>query len=151
MDLQSELGWRPGATVTPGRAGALSPSLLGRLAEMAFGLGKESAADRGRRPRRHVGGGARGRRAALRKPITVHIRQAGGKLAGTLMTGGRVSLEQPLQAVTVQGATVTFSVRTGAAVRFFVGQLDASGITGSVHTGTATGPEAGSFTLKYAP
>ena len=45
VDLQSELGWRPGpATVTPGRAGALSPDLLGRLREMAFGLGKESAA-----------------------------------------------------------------------------------------------------------
>ena len=67
------------------------------------------------------------------------------------MTGGRVSLEQPLQAVTVPGGTVTFSVRTGATVRFFVGRLDASGITGNVHTGTATGPAAGSFTLKYAP
>jgi hypothetical protein len=68
-----------------------------------------------------------------------------------LLTSGRVSLEQTLQAVIVQGATVTFSVRSGAAVRFFVGRLNATGIAGSVHTGTATGPEAGTFTLKYAP
>lgn len=150
VDLQSELGWRPGATVTPGRAGALSPSLLGRLAEMAFGLGKETAATVGA-ALEGTWEGELAETSGLRKPVTVRIRQASGKLAGTLLTGGRVSLEQPLQAVTVQGATVTFTVRTGAAVRFFVGQLDASGITGSVHTGTATGPEAGTFTLKYAP
>jgi hypothetical protein len=150
VDLQSELGWRPGATVTPGRAGALSPDLLGRLREMAFGLGKESAATVGAA----LEGTWEGELAdadGTRKPITVRIRQAGGKLAGTLRTSGRVSLEQPLLAVSVQGATVTFSVRSGAAVRFFVGQLDASGITGQVHTGAAKGPEAGSFTLKYAP
>ena len=150
VDLQSELGWRPGATVTPGRAGALSPDLLGRLKEMAFGLGKESAATVGAA----LEGTWEGELAdadGSRKPITVKIRQAGGKLAGTLLTGGRVSLELPLQTVSTQASAVTFSVRSGAAVRFFVGRLDASGITGEVHTGTAAGPPAGTFTLKYAP
>jgi len=150
VDLQSELGWRPGATVTPGRAGALSPALLDRLREMAFGLGKESAATAGAA----LEGTWEGELAdadGSRKPITVKIRQAGGKLTGTLLTGGRVSLELPLQTVTTQASTVTFSVRSGAAVRFFVGRLDASGITGDVHTGTAAGPKSGAFTLKYAP
>jgi hypothetical protein len=32
-----------------------------------------------------------------------------------------------------------------------VGRLDATGISGTVHTGAASGPEAGRFTLKYAP
>jgi hypothetical protein len=150
VDLQSELGWRPGSMVTPGRAGALSPDLLGRLREMAFGLGKETAATVGAA----LEGTWEGELADVdgtHKPITVRIHQAGGKLVGTLLTSGRVSLEQTLQAVIVQGATVTFSVRSGAAVRFFVGRLNATGIAGSVHTGTATGPEAGTFTLKYAP
>jgi hypothetical protein len=123
---------------------------MGRLREMALGLGKESAGAVGA-ALEGTWEGELAETSGLRKPITVRIRQAGGKLAGTVLTGGRVSLEQPLQAVTVQGDAVTFSVRTGAAVRFFVGRLDASGITGSVHTGTATGPEAGTFTLKYAP
>jgi IPT/TIG domain/FHA domain len=150
VDLQSELGWRPGSIVTPGRAGALSPDLLGRLREMAFGLGKESAATVGAALEGTWEGELADTDGTL-KPITVRIRQAGGKLAGTLLTSGRVSLEQTLQAVTVQGGTVTFSVRSGGALRFFVGKLDASGIAGAVHTGTATGPEAGTFTLKYAP
>jgi pSer/pThr/pTyr-binding forkhead associated (FHA) protein len=150
VDLQSELGWRPGASVTPGRAGSVSPDLLGRLREMAFGLGKESAATVGAA----LEGTWEGELAdadGSHKPITVKIRQAGGKLAGTLLTGGRVSLEQPLQSVAAQAGTVTFSVRSGAAVRFFVGRLDASGITGSVHTGAPGGPAAGTFSLKYAP
>jgi FHA domain/IPT/TIG domain len=150
VDLQSELGWRPGASVTPGRAGAVSPDVLGRLREMAFGLGKESAATVGAA----LEGTWEGELAdadGSHKPITVKIRQAGGKLAGTLLTGGRVSLEQPLQSVTAQAGNVTFSVRSGGAVRFFVGRLDASGITGSVHTGAAGGPAAGTFSLKYAP
>ena len=150
VDLQSELGWRPGAPVTQGRAGSVSPGLLRRLQEMAFGLGKESAATAGAA----LEGTWEGELAdadGTRKPITVRIRQAGGRLAGSLTTGGRVSLEQPLQTVTAQGGTVSFSVRSGAAVRFFVGRLDGSGITGNVHSGTATGPAAGTFTLKYAP
>jgi IPT/TIG domain/FHA domain len=150
VDLQSELGWRPGATVTPGRAGALSPALLGRLREMAFGLGRESATTVGAA----LEGTWEGELAdadGTQKPITVRLRQAGGRLAGTLLTGGRVSLEQPLQTVTAQAGTVTFSVRSGAAMRFFVGRLDASGITGGVHTGTPTGPAAGTFALKYSP
>jgi hypothetical protein len=117
---------------------------------MAFGLGKESAATAGAA----LEGTWEGELAdadGTRKPITVRIRQAGGRLAGSLTTGGRVSLEQPLQTVTGQGGTVSFSVRSGAAVRFFVGRLDGSGITGNVHSGTATGPAAGTFTLKYAP
>ncbi len=117
---------------------------------MAFGLGKESAATAGA-ALEGTWEGELSDADGSRKPITVKIRQAGGKLAGTLLTGGRVSLELPLQAVSTQASTVTFSVRSGAAVRFFVGKLDASGITGDVHTGTAAGPKAGSFTLKYAP
>jgi hypothetical protein len=150
VDLQSELGWRPGAAITPSRAGALSTGLLRRLQEMAFGLGKESAATAGAA----LEGTWEGELQdgdGTRKPLTLRLRQAGGKLTGTLTTGGRVSLEQALLAVTVQGPTVTFSVRMGAALRFFVGKLDASGITGNVHSGSATGPDAGSFSLKYAP
>jgi hypothetical protein len=150
VDLQSELGWRPGMTVTPSRAASLSPALLGRLREMAFGLGKESAATVGA-ALEGTWEGELAEASGAHKPITVRIRQAGGKLAGTLLTGGAVSLEQPLQAITVQTSVVTLSVRSGASLRFFVGRLDASGIAGSVHTGSATGPEAGSFTLKYAP
>jgi pSer/pThr/pTyr-binding forkhead associated (FHA) protein len=150
VDLQSQLGWRPGSTVAPSRVAALSPDLLGRLQEMSFGLGKESAATVGAA----LEGTWEGQLAdadGTRKPITVRLRQAGGKLAGTLLTGGRVSLEQPLQSVTAQGSSVTFTVRSGGAVRFFVGRLDSTGIAGNVHTGSATGPAAGSFTLKYAP
>jgi pSer/pThr/pTyr-binding forkhead associated (FHA) protein len=150
VDLQSELGWRPGMTVTPSRAAALSSGLLDHLREAAFGLGKESAATAGAA----LEGTWEGELAdadGTRKAITVRIRQAGGKLTGTLLTSGPVSLEQTLQTVTDQAGTVTFSVRSGAAVRFFVGRLDSTGITGGVHTGTATGPQAGTFTLKFAP
>jgi hypothetical protein len=150
VDLQSELGWRPGTTVTPSRAAALSSGLLDRLREMSFSLGKESAATAGAA----LEGTWEGELAdadGSRKPITVRIRQAGGKLTGTLLTSGRVSLEQTLQTVTDQAGTVTFSVRSGAAVRFFVGKLDSTGIVGAVHTGTATGPQAGTFRLKFAP
>lgn len=137
-------------TVTPSRAAALSSGLLDRLREMSFGLGKESAATAGAA----LEGTWEGELADVdgtRKPITVRIRQAGGKLTGTLLTSGRVSLEQTLQTVTDQAGIVTFSVRSGAAVRFFVGKLDSTGIVGAVHTGTAAGPQAGTFTLKFAP
>jgi hypothetical protein len=150
VDLQSELGWRPGVAITPGRAAALSTGLIGRLQEMAFGLGKESAATAGAA----LEGTWEGELLDLdgnRKPITVRIRQAAGKLGGSLTTGGRVAMEQSLQTVTARGGTVTFSVQSGVAVRFFVGRLDASGISGQVHSGNPTGPQAGSFTLKYAP
>jgi hypothetical protein len=151
VDLQGELGFRPGGTVTPGRAGSLSPALLGRLREMSFGLGKDAAPT--------VGAALEGTwegqlndADGTTKPLTVKLRRgAAGKLAGSVVTGGRVALEQPFSSVTVAGDTVTLTVRTGGTTRVLVGKLDSAGVTGTVRSGTATGAQLGTFTLKYAP
>jgi pSer/pThr/pTyr-binding forkhead associated (FHA) protein len=151
VDLQAELGFRPGGTVTPGRAGALSPALLGRMREMAFGLGKDATPT--------VGAALEGTwegqlddADGTTKPLTVRLRRgAAGKLAGSVATGGRVTMEQPFQSVTVAGDTVTMTVRSGASIRVLVGKLDSAGVTGVVHSGSPTGPQVGTFSLKFAP
>jgi hypothetical protein len=151
VDLQAELGFRPGGTVTPGRAGAISPALLGRLREMAFGLGKDAAPTAGA-ALEGTWEGQLDDADGTTKPLTVRLRRgAAGKLAGSVETGGRVAMQQPFQSVVVAGDTVTMTVRVGATVRVMVGKLDSAGVTGTVHSGSATGPQVGRFSLKYAP
>jgi hypothetical protein len=151
VDLQAELGFRPGGTVTPGRAGALSPALVGRMREMAFGLGKDAAPTAGA-ALEGTWEGQLNDADGTTKPLTVRLRRGtAGKLAGSVVTGGRVAMEQPFQSVTVAGDAVTLTVRTGGTTRVLVGKLDSAGVTGTVRSGSATGPEVGTFMLKFAP
>jgi hypothetical protein len=121
------------------------------MREMAFGLGKDATPT--------VGAALEGTwegqlddADGTTKPLTVRLRRgAAGKLAGSVATGGRVTMEQPFQSVTVAGDTVTMTVRSGASIRVLVGKLDSAGVTGVVHSGSPTGPQVGTFSLKFAP
>lgn len=149
LDLQSEVGFRPGAGVTASRMAQLSGESQQKLREMALQLaapdqGQTGAAVEG------VWEGELRDSDGVTKAVVVELRLAGGRLAGTLALGRKVSLKLPLQDLTVQGGTLRFTVRRGGTVHAFEAPISAGEVSGPLHEGSFGGPAVGRLTLRYA-
>ena len=102
LDLQSEVGFRPGTGVAAMRMAQLSPESQQKLKDLALLLappaqGQEAAAVEG------VWEGQIRDGDGMVKAVMVEIRLTGDRLAGTMVLGSKVAVKIPLQDVTVQG------------------------------------------------
>jgi hypothetical protein len=151
LDLQTDVGFRPGAPVAAVRVAQVSPATSTKLRELALVVappvaGAGSAAVEGRWEGElvEVDGTA--------KPVVVDLRTREGRLTGSLSTGRRrVSMAIPLQELAVQQGTLRFKIRTGSQVRLFVGKVVGNTIEGELRAGEAEGAPAGRLTLRFAP
>jgi len=151
LDLQTDVGFRPGAPVTTTRVAQLSPATATKLRDLALvvvpaSTGAGGAAVEGRWEGELV------EPSGTAKPVVVEIRSRDGRLSGSLSTGARrVSMAIPLQDVAVQQGTLHFKIRTGSDVRVFSGKVSGNTIDGELHAGAPDGPPAGRLTLRFAP
>jgi IPT/TIG domain/Inner membrane component of T3SS, cytoplasmic domain len=149
LDLQSEVGFRPGAGVTASRMAQLSAESQQKLREMSLQLsppaqGQSGAAVEG------VWEGELRDSDGTTKAVVVEIRFAGGRLSGTLALGRKVALRVPLQDLAVQGGTLRFTVRRSGTVHAFESPISAGEVSGPLHEGSIGGPAVGRLTLRYA-
>jgi hypothetical protein len=149
LELQSEVGFRPGAGVTALRMARLSPESQQKLKDMALLLaapaqGQAEAAVEG------VWEGQLQDADGVVKAVVVEMHLAGNRIAGTLAIGSKVAVKIPLQEVAVKGESLTFSVRRGGFVHVFAGTLSTGEVSGPVHEGSLSGPAVGRLSLRYA-
>jgi hypothetical protein len=151
LDLQTDVGFRPGGAVATVRVAQISPATASKLRELALvvtpaAAGGGSAAVEGRWEGELV------EPDGTAKPVVVELRTQEGRLTGSLSTGRRrVSMALPLQDLAVQQGTLRFKVRTGSQVRVFSGKLAGNTIEGELREGSADGAAAGRLTLRFAP
>jgi hypothetical protein len=123
---------------TTGRARAL----LDLQAEVGFRAGTGVTAGRMAGELRDADG--------MVKAVTVEMRLSGGRLAGTMSVGRKVTMKVPLQDVAVDGGTLRFNVRRGGTVHAFEGPVAAGEVSGPIFDGSPKGQAVGRLTLKYA-
>jgi hypothetical protein len=149
LDLQAELGFRPGSPLPAERLARLSPETASKLREMALfvgspGQGFVAAVVEGRWE------GELTEADGVSRPVVVELRTSGGRPTGTMSTaGGTVSMAMPLQDVVVQPRSIRFGLRKGGSLRVFMGALDGSSISGEIHDGSAEGPAIGRLALQF--
>jgi hypothetical protein len=149
LDLQSEVGFRPGVGVAASRMAQLSDESQQKLKELALQLaapaqGQAASAVEG------VWEGEMRDADGVVKVVTVEIRLAAGRLAGTLSLGTKVAMRVPLQDITVQSGVLRFSVRRAGKVHAFEGPVASGEVSGALHEGSLSGPAVGRLTLRYA-
>jgi hypothetical protein len=85
------------------------------------------------------------------KSIIVRLRLEGSQVVGSLTTRtGGVAMDVPLKEVSFQKGMLRFRLPSGTSPRTFVGRLEGSSLSGTLHA-SAAGPALGRFVLKYAP
>jgi hypothetical protein len=83
------------------------------------------------------------------KAVTVEMRLSGGRLAGTLSIGRKVTVKVPLQDIVVQGGNLRFMVHRGGSVHAFEGPVASGEVSGPLYEGSVKGQAVGRLTLKY--
>ncbi len=85
----------------------------------------------------------------VERSLRLVLRLEGGKLAGSATTkSGQISMDVPLQEVSYEKGTLSFSISGGAALRRFRGSLQGSEISGSI-LGPQGADPVGQFKLRY--
>jgi hypothetical protein len=148
LDLQSEVGFRPGTGVSANRMAQLSAESQQKLREMALLLSAPSPGQAGAAVEGVWEGELRDSDGVV-KAVVVEMRLAGGRLAGTLAMGRKVSLKLPLQNLSVDGGTLRFTLQRGGTVHAFAGPVSAGEVSGPLHEGSLTGPAVGRLSLRY--
>ena len=148
LDVQAELGFRPGSGVAAIRMANLSSEAQQKLRDMALlpgapAQGQAGAAVEGRWE------GELQDSDGVTKAVVVELRLKGSALSGTLALGRKVTLQIPLTDVAVQGANLRFSLRRAGAVHVFEGAIGAGEVAGPLHEGTLQGRAVGRLSLKY--
>jgi hypothetical protein len=149
LDVQAEVGFRAGAGVTASRMAQLSPESQRRLREMALQIVAPAQGQAGSAVEGIWEGELRDADGMV-KAVTVEMRLSGGRLAGTMSVGRKVTMKVPLQDVAVDGGTLRFNVRRGGTVHAFEGPVAAGEVSGPIFDGSPKGPAVGRLTLKYS-
>ncbi|HEY5907701.1 MAG TPA: IPT/TIG domain-containing protein, partial [Vicinamibacteria bacterium] len=149
LDLQSEVNFRPGVGVAATRMAQLSDESHQKLKDLALQLtppaqGQAASAVEG------VWEGEMRDADGVVKAVSVEIRLAGDRLAGTLILGTKVAMRVPLQDLNVQGGNLRFNVRRSGKVLAFESPVSSGEVAGPLHDGSLTGPAVGRLTLRYA-
>lgn len=85
----------------------------------------------------------------VERSLRLVLRLEGGKLAGSATTkSGQISMDVPLQDLSYEKGTLSFSISGGAALRRFRGSLQGSEIAGSIQGPSGADP-VGQFKLRY--
>ena len=153
-DLVSALGWRPGEAVSRGAVDALPESMRTRWRELAFTLPGEGQAAATGAATALVEGSWEGtlEDETGAKAITLRLEKVGKGLAGSLASKSQgLSLVIKLQDVAYSAGVLTFVVRGAGPPRTFTGKIEGAVLTGTVHSGPASSPPTGKFSLRFAP
>ena len=148
LDLQAEVGFRPGSGVAAIRMAQLSPEAQQKLRDMAMLPGAPAPGLAGAA----VEGRWEGELAdsdGVTKAVVVELRLKGIALSGTLALGRKVTLQIPLTDVTVQGGNLRFSLRRAGSVHAFEGAIGAGEIEGPLHEGSLQGRTVGRLSLRW--
>lgn len=148
LDVQAELGFRPGSGVAALRMAQLSAEAQQKLRELALlpgapVQGLAGVAVEGRWEGELVDSDG------VTKAVVVELRLKGTTLSGTLALGRKVALQIPLVDVVVQGGTLRFNLRRAGALHAFEGTIGAGEVAGPLHEGTLQGRTVGRLTLRY--
>lgn len=85
----------------------------------------------------------------VERSLRLMLRLEGGKLSGSASTkSGQISMDVPLQEVSYEKGTLSFSMSGGTALRRFRGSLQGSELTGSILGPSGSDP-VGQFKLRY--
>jgi hypothetical protein len=149
LDLQAEVGFRPGTGVAATRMARLSVEGRQKLRDMALQLSPPAPGQAGAAVEGIWEGELRDSDGSL-KAVTVELRLSGSRLSGTLSLGQRrVAVRVPLQDVTVQGGSLRFTLVRGGRVQAFEAPVAAGEVSGPLHEGSLGGPAIGRLTLRY--
>lgn len=148
LDLFSESERRAGggAGVASSLVNPPAPSLAKAFREMTTQLPEGGSA-----PGAAVAGQWQGTMndGGVERSLRLVLRLEAGKLAGSATTkSGQISMEVPLQDLSYEKSTLSFSISGGAALRRFHGSLQGSEITGSILGPSGSDP-VGQFKLRY--
>ena len=148
LDVQAELGFRPGSGVAAVRMAQLSAEAQQKLRELALlpgapVQGLAGAAVEGRWEGELVDADG------VTKAVVVELRLKGSTLSGTLALGRKVALQIPLVDVVVQGGSLRFNLRRAGSVHAFEGAIGAGEVAGPLHEGSLQGKTVGRLTLRY--
>ena len=148
LDVQAELGFRPGSGVAALRMAQLSAEAQQKLRELALlpgapVQGLAGAAVEGRWEGELVDADG------VTKAVVVELRLKGSALSGTLALGRKVALQIPLVDVVVQGGSLRFNLRRAGSVHAFEGAIGAGEVAGPLHEGSLQGKTVGRLSLRY--
>jgi hypothetical protein len=148
LDLQAEVGFRPGAGVPAQRMAQLSSDTQQKLRDLALLPGAPAAGLAAVAVEGHWEGELADS-DGVTKAVVVELRLAGKGLAGTLAFGRKVAVQIPLGDVVVQGSTLRFNLRRAGSVHAFEGTIGAGEVSGPLHEGTLQGRAVGRLNLRY--